>query len=93
MRYYMSSDKFFRYVFQYDYVERERCGEHLLAVFEATLVGNLFLQFFFFLLICLYRQRDGGMEGIENNLEIVADLIERFVEWLKLFVTDNFSTW
>ena len=51
LRYYMSSDKFFRYVFQYDYVERERCGEHLLAVFEATLVGNLFLQFLFFLIM------------------------------------------
>ena len=48
LRYYMSSDKFFRYVFQYDYVERERCGEHLLAVFEAALIGNLFLQFLFF---------------------------------------------
>ena len=48
LRYYMSYDKFFRYIFQYDYVERERCGEHLLAVFEAALIGNLFLQFLFF---------------------------------------------
>ena len=58
-----------------------------------TITGEPTFLFLFPLLICLYRQRDGGMEGIENNLEIVADLIERFVEWLKLFVTDNFSTW
>ena len=58
-----------------------------------TITGESTFLFLFPLLICLYRQRDGGMEGIENNLEIVADLIERFVEWLKLFVTDNFSTW
>ena len=51
LRYYMSYDKFFRYIFQYDYVERERCGEHLLAVFEATL-GNLFLHFFSIMRYC-----------------------------------------